>query len=174
MVGAIDLNRLSRLNQIVPLLHKRLDHTTHFAGRFGAKYFITVCAQRRGVNTFCHSDIAQGLLKTARIYHENQRWFLVLLLPMPDHLHALIGIDDETSLSSLIRDYKRATKRTIGVNWQRNFFDHRLRHDESLSEKFDYIFANPLRAGLITANDKWPYVFSASDEGDWVNRPYLL
>ena len=78
---------------------------------------------------------------------------------MPDHLHALIGIDGQSSLSQLIRHYKRITAKMAGVNWQRNFFDHRLRHDESLAEKFGYVCQNPVRAGLIHSEPDWPYVF---------------
>ena len=78
-------------------------------------------------------------MNTARIYHERTRWNVNLLLLMPDHLHALIGIDGRDSLSQLIRDYKRITAKIKGIKWQRNFFDHRLSHDESLTEKFAYI-----------------------------------
>ena len=88
-----------------------------------------------------------------------RRWNLDLLLLMPDHLHALIGIDGRDSLSQLIRDYKRITAKLSGVEWQRNFFDHRLRHDESLTEKFAYICQNPVRAGLIQNEADWPYRF---------------
>ena len=115
---------------------KRLDHTTHFAGRFGAVYFITICCQQRGMNQLCYEQTSDVLIKTARIYHEQARWNLSLPLLMPDHLHALIGIDGQSSLFQLLRHYKRITAKMAGVNWQRNFFDHRLRHDESLAEKF--------------------------------------
>ena len=83
---------------------------------------------------------------------------LSLLLLMPDHLHGLIGIDGRDSLSRLIQDYKRITRKLAGVQWQRNFFDHRLRHGESLAEKFAYICQNPVRAGLISTEQDWPYV----------------
>ena len=43
--------------------------------------------------------------------------------------------------------------------WQRDFFEHRLRSDESWREKADYILANPVRKGLITEVSQWPYVF---------------
>ena len=99
------------------------------------------------------------LLKTARIYDERQRWHINLLLLMPDHLHALIAIAGDDSLSKLIRDYKRATARMASVEWPRNFFDHRLRHDESRSEKFDYIRQNPVRAGLVRSENDWPFIF---------------
>ena len=80
------------------IVRKRLDHTTHFAGRFGAIYFITICCQRRGSNQLCHDGTAAALANTARIYHERARWNLNLLLLMPDHLHALIGVDDKRRL----------------------------------------------------------------------------
>jgi len=102
------------------------------------------------------------LFKTARIYHEQRRWHLKLLLLMPDHAHALFNVSGDVSLSALIRDYKRATTRISGVRWQRNFFDHRLRHTESAAQKYDYIRQNPVRAGLIVHEDSWPYVLTAA------------
>jgi putative transposase len=47
------------------------------------------------------------------------------------------------------------------VAWQRSFFDHRLRHDESESDKYEYIRQNPVRAGLVRDADEWPYQFVA-------------
>jgi len=76
---------------------------------------------------------------------------------MPDHLHLLVGVPADANLSDVIRDFKRITARIGKINWQRNFFDHRLRHDESLDEKAAYIRENPVRAGLIAAADEWPY-----------------
>ncbi len=82
---------------------------------------------------------------------------------MPDHLHMLIGVPGDAQLSNLIRDFKRITARMAKIDWQRNFFDHRLRHDESLAKKFEYICQNPVRAGLITQGEKWPYAIDAND-----------
>jgi putative transposase len=82
----------------------------------------------------------------------------------PDHLHALLGVDGQTSLAQLIRDYKRITAKIAGVEWQRNFFDHRLRHDESLAEKLAYICHNPVRAGLIRNEDDWPYILAPDQQ----------
>jgi hypothetical protein len=66
------------------VLRKRLDQRTHFAGRFGAVYFITICCQQRGANQLCHERTAKFLLDTALIYHERGRWSLDLLLLVPD------------------------------------------------------------------------------------------
>ena len=111
------------------------------------------------MNQLCNASSAQLLFKTAQQYHAAQEWFLKLLLLMPDHLHLLIGISGESSLSKLVRDFKRIAARKGGIEWQRNFFDHRLRRDESETEKYDYICENPVRGGLIREGDKWPYVF---------------
>jgi putative transposase len=136
-----------------------MDHSVHFHGRFGATYFITICCDARSVNQLCKKEIAHALFETTRRYHDSQRWYLKLLLLMPDHLHMLIGVPGDAELSKLIRDFKRITSRSIKVRWQRNFFDHRLRHDETETEKFDYICQNPVRAGLVQMIDEWPYVF---------------
>jgi len=82
---------------------------------------------------------------------------------MPDHLHALVGIGGDDSLADIIRDFKRITVRIAGIRWQPNFFDHRLRHDESMSEKEDYIRENPIRAGLIDRQEKWPFMLEVKN-----------
>ena len=52
--------------------------------------------------------------------------------------------------------------KTIGISWQRDFFEHRLRKDESFRQKADYILLNPVRAGLTRNPNDWPYVFIAN------------
>jgi putative transposase len=88
-----------------------------------------------------------------------EEWYVELLLLMPDHLHMLIAVSGEASLSKLIRDFKRIAARKQKIEWQWNFFDHRLRHDESETEKYDYICENPVRAGLVRSAEDWPFAF---------------
>jgi putative transposase len=140
-----------------------LDHAVGFHGRFGATFFVTICCKSRRTNQLCHQAVANPIFETARRYHWSERWYLELLLLMPDHLHMLIAIPGDTDLSNLIRDFKRIASRKTKVAWQRNFFDHRLRNDESESEKAQYIYQNPVRAGLIGENARWPYVIDESD-----------
>ena len=144
-------------------VRKRLDHTTHFAGRFGANYFVTICCDRRRSNQLCLKTTAAAIFETARRYHAARRWYLRLLLLMPDHLHLLVGIEGEDSHSEIIRNFKRATARFAHIDWQRNFFDHRIRQDESLRQKEDYIRENPIRAGLIAPGEKWRYMLALED-----------
>src|SRR5437762_10962434 len=43
--------------------------------------------------------------------------------------------------------------------WQEGCFDRLLRSDESLSEKWEYLRQNPVRAGLVKHLEDWPYQF---------------
>ncbi len=76
---------------------------------------------------------------------------------MPDHLHALISFPYERPMKQIIADWKRFLATNLNIDWQRDFFDHRLRRDESFVQKADYIRANPVRAGLVSSIEDWPY-----------------
>jgi len=46
---------------------------------------------------------------------------------------------------------------TATALWQAEFFDHVLRSSESCSEKWNYVFDNPVRADLVNRADDWPF-----------------
>ena len=84
---------------------------------------------------------------------------------MPTHLHLMVSpglrplIDFLGEFKKKSADLARET-RGITKLWQRSFFDHRLRSDESAAEQLDYIRANPVRAGLVTNPNDWPWTGS--------------
>ncbi len=123
----------------------------------GALYFVTICCEARGRNQLGLPDVGAKLLESAVYYHRVQRWWLQLFLLMPDHLHALMAVPTEVSLPEVIRMWKGYQAKASGIKWQAGFFDHRLRSDESEEEKAHYIQMNPVRAGLVTRPDDWPY-----------------
>jgi len=54
----------------------------------------------------------------------------------------------------------RQITRTLGVRppiWQADTFDHILRSAESYAEKWSYVCANPVRAGLVAKPEDWPW-----------------
>ena len=61
-----------------------------------------------------------------------------------------------------------AQLRTSEALFQAHSFHHRLRRDESYSEKWDYVRMNPVRAGLTADPDHWPYQ-GALNELRWWN-----
>jgi hypothetical protein len=59
---------------------------------------------------------------------------------------------------------KRTTRQIVAASvglrsplWQPEFFDHIIRSADSYSEKWAYVQANPVRAGLVTTSEAWPY-----------------
>jgi putative transposase len=78
---------------------------------------------------------------------------------MPDHVHLLLSFPNtEKPIQTIVSKWKEWTAKTLKIEWERDFFEHRLRREESLREKADYILANPIRAGLVSTEEDWPYV----------------
>jgi putative transposase len=129
----------------------------HFIGTSDAVFFITICCQPKGTNQLCHAEIARTLFEAARFYQDRHQWYIYLLLLMPDHLHILASFGPDVGMQKTITSWKRYAAKTAGIRWQRDFFDHRLRNDESFDEKASYIRQNPVRARLTVHTEDWPY-----------------
>ena len=71
---------------------------------------------------------------------------------MPDHLHLLTQDADIVEFARLLKGRATPVARRHEYRrrlWQRSFFDHGLRRDESLGRVAQYIFENPVRARLV-------------------------
>jgi hypothetical protein len=99
----------------------QLDHSTHYAARFGATFFITICCERRVANQLCRKVVAQVLFKTARRYDAAQKWYLKVLLLMPDHPHMLVGISNDANLSIWSAILNGLPPRSQGSNGSETF-----------------------------------------------------
>jgi REP element-mobilizing transposase RayT len=77
---------------------------------------------------------------------------------MPDHLHGIVTFPNSFFMKKSISSWKRWFAKSQSIQWQRDFFDHRLRNLESAVEKANYIRMNPVRAGLCANPEDWPYV----------------
>ena len=79
---------------------------------------------------------------------------------MPDHFHLFVRGRLDFSLAQWMRVLKRTLSKAImaaSPHWQQGFFDHLIRHSESYSEKWEYVLHNPVRAGLVSEADAWPW-----------------
>ncbi len=78
---------------------------------------------------------------------------------MPDHIHLFVCNNSDTALSQWVRLLKRDLSLAIPAwapHWQKGFFDHLIRHSESYREKWNYVYHNPVRAGLVQDPVDWP------------------
>jgi putative transposase len=81
---------------------------------------------------------------------------------MPDHLHLFIRGGADFNLAQWVNGLKRTMSVALGATkkrplWQPGFFDHILRNEESYSQKWEYVRENPVRRGLVSLAEDWPY-----------------
>ena len=102
--------------------------------------------------------IAQALVSSINYYHEHMKWYAWLAVLMPDHLHAILSFPVRLSMSKVIGEWKKFHASLLHIEWQSNYFDHRLRNDEEYTEKAYYVRMNPVRAQLCLKSEDWPWV----------------
>jgi putative transposase len=64
---------------------------------------------------------------------------------------------DRGSAAGTIHDNPRSPRAATTRLWQREFFDHVLRSEESYAQKWEYVRQNPVRAGLTIRAEDWPF-----------------
>jgi REP element-mobilizing transposase RayT len=86
---------------------------------------------------------------------------LLAFCVMSNHLHVLIqGIEPSSDLLKFVQRFKQKTafhhkQQTGDQLWQQSFYDRVLREDEDLEIVARYIFANPIKAGLVENADEY-------------------
>jgi REP element-mobilizing transposase RayT len=138
----------------------RLHHVVPSWVKAGSTYHIRLRAITTPDSTLTQPSIARPLIDSAAFYHAQARWHCRLLLVMPDHVHALLAFPQEAGMSRVVGEWKKYHAVKLGIHWQPNYFDHRIRNDASLDEKHHYIMRNPVVKGLCGRVEDWPWVWS--------------
>jgi REP-associated tyrosine transposase len=124
-------------------------------------FFVTFCTNER--TKLLASDAVHAAFVTFASQANSQHNIAIgRYVIMPDHVHLFVRGPDNFQLGPWVRRLKQALAKSIALKtmsavWQRGFFDHLLRSDESYAQKWNYVRENPVRAGLITKSDDWPY-----------------
>ena len=109
--------------------------------------------------------LASEVLRTLEQEARRTQTDLYAYCVMPDHVHVLLQCHG-ADLIQYIQAVKGKTTRSYwklngeGKLWQRGFYDHALRTEESIRGIAHYILANPVRAGLV--EEFKDYAFSGS------------
>jgi putative transposase len=144
-------------------VRRKLPHTIPHWVQDVSFFFITINCEPRGDNQLCRAGRGDAVLAAFAHHHEKLVWHCRLALLMPDHLHAILAFPQEAGLKKTLTDWKKYVAREHGVNWQRDFFDHRLRDHHEESAKLDYILMNPVRRGLCERAEDWVWVYHPTD-----------
>ena len=126
-------------------------------------FFITsITAQRRAL--FRNPATADLLIRTLLDYREQGKYLLHEFVVMPDHFHALITPADNVSLERAVQfiqggfSFRLKSKTPV---WQESFTNHRVRDGEDYEDHSEYLWMNPVRAGLVEKCGDYPYSSSS-------------
>jgi REP element-mobilizing transposase RayT len=143
-------------------LHRHLPHLSALADQ--PIVFFTVVTHHRITlldNPGAHT-ILRGVWERSA---ELNGWYVGDYILMPDHVHFFARASRTAdAMRTWVKMWKSVSARQIvttlhiaGPVWQKDYFDRYLRSGESYSEKWEYVKANPVRAGLVEHADQWPY-----------------
>ncbi len=141
--------------------NNRLDITNYASTSI---YFVTICTYEKQ-RIFCQRGIVDSLVAALKEVSFRKQFAVLAYCFMPDHLHLLLSNNGGASLIDYIKLYKQKTghyykKLFNNKLWQKSFYDHILRKEESVSDVVLYIFANPIRKKLVDDFLNYPYLGS--------------
>jgi len=83
---------------------------------------------------------------------------------MPDHVHLLVTVSGEMSIEKAVQFIKGSFSYRLkkeldysGEVWQRGFSEVRVNYRESFARYREYIAQNPVKRGLVSDPEEYPY-----------------
>jgi len=126
-------------------------------------YFVTASAYRK--QQLLQSERAANLFIEVLYHYRTQgKYLLHEFVVMPDHFHLLITPGPEVTLERAMQFIKGGfsfrAKKELGLpgeRWQASFYDRRVRDATEYQVFRTYIHQNPVRRGLATSAEQYPY-----------------
>lgn len=113
-----------------------------------------------------------GVVNEALHYRDGREYDLLAFCIMPNHVHLVctpLMREDGTyhALSRILQSLKRHTARQAnrilkrqGSFWQAESYDHFVRDENELDRIVRYVIRNPVKAGLVSDWESWPWTFA--------------
>jgi putative transposase len=138
----------------------------------GGTYFFTVNLHKRHNNDLLvrHIDLLREVVRDVRV---NYPFIIHGWVVLPDHLHCVIELphdDDDFAIRwKLIKsnfsrriektEWRSAVRERRGERgiWQRRFWEHLIRDERDFQTHMDYVHINPVKHGLVSRVQDWPY-----------------
>jgi putative transposase len=139
-------------------------------------YFFTVNMLKRHNNDLLvrHIDLLREVVRgVANEVRANHPFIIHGWVVLPDHLHYVIELpqgDDNFAIRwKLIKsNFSRRIEKTEWLSdvrkqrgergiWQRRFWEHLIRDERDFQAHMDYVHINPVKHGLVSRVQDWPY-----------------
>jgi putative transposase len=85
---------------------------------------------------------------------------------MPDHVHLLIEVSNDMTIEKAMQLIKGRFSHRLshelgykGEVWQRGFTEEQVMNRESFEMHREYITQNPVKAGMVTSADDFPFCY---------------
>jgi putative transposase len=123
------------------------------------------------------NENAQNLIACLKATVEKWRFAVHAYCVMPDHFHALAeGVAPESDLLLFVQNFKQASSYDYSKGegiplWQKKFYDHILRANDSPEAVSWYIRMNPVRKGLCSQPIQYPYSGSFTERWESKVQP---
>jgi len=132
----------------------------------GNAYSITISTFMRYPWFKRHPELAASAMERLNATADERGTHLFAWCIMPDHMHLLLKDDNVVNFVRIFKGRLTPVARNLNSErslWQRSFYDHALRKEESLNEIAIYIWMNPVRAGIVEKAKDYPW----SGSGVW-------
>ncbi len=122
----------------------------------GLIFFVTTNLEHRYENLFRKHEHAELVRACLFDFCDEMKYSVYAWVIMPDHLHAVIRLRGDKTLSQVMNRVKGVASRKInllrghgGNLWQESFHDEAIRNERQMNATIDYIHYNPIRPGLV-------------------------
>jgi putative transposase len=124
----------------------------------GALYFVTLVTAGR-LPWLRETASAKAALAVLQAWQAESDGAILAATIMPDHVHVLFRLGEKLNAGRCVARWKTQIKKQSGFagEWQRDFWEHRVRENERWEDYGFYMFLNPYRAGLVGAGETWPW-----------------
>ena len=129
----------------------------------GHAYLVTACCYKRKL-VFQNTEAASLMMREFWRQGRQGDCQSLAFVVMPDHIHWLLKLTGDRTLSDIVGRIKGRTAYVIarstkvcGRIWQSGFHDHALRAEEDIERVGNYLIHNPVRAGIVSDADEYRY-----------------
>src|SRR5437899_2237211 len=130
----------------------------------GTRTFFVTSKTSLGRSLLQTERMANLFIDVLRAYVTAKRFKINDFVVMPDHFHLLITLDQAMTIEKAVQlikgNFSYRVKKELGYQhevWQRGFSDERVWDRESFLQHRSYIDNNPVKAGLASSPEEYPY-----------------
>ncbi len=102
------------------------------------------------------NDNVAKIVHDAIFFYHGKKYNVISWCIMPNHVHVLIEVMKNISLSSILHSWRSFSSNEInkllnrsGRLWMPEYFDRFIRDNDHFNNVVDYIHNNPVKAGLV-------------------------